>query len=53
MILMHEATPGPVDQDALVIPGGAVYLHNIERRLAPYFELPSLGSGPWPICAAY
>jgi len=38
MILMHESTPELVDQDASVVPGGAAYLHDIERRLAPYFE---------------
>ena len=38
MILMHESTPDLVDQDASVVPGGAAYLHDIERRLAPYFE---------------
>jgi SRSO17 transposase len=38
MILMHESTPELVDQDRAVVPGGAAYLHDIERRLAPYFE---------------
>jgi SRSO17 transposase len=38
MMLMNESTPDLVDQDASVVPGGAAYLHDIERRLAPYFE---------------
>jgi SRSO17 transposase len=38
MILMHESTPELVEQDRAVVPGGAAYLHDIERRLAPYFE---------------
>jgi SRSO17 transposase len=38
MILMHESTLDLADQDASVVPGGAAYLHDIERRLAPYFE---------------
>jgi SRSO17 transposase len=38
MMLMHESTPEMADQDASVVPGGAAYLHDIERRLAPYFE---------------
>jgi SRSO17 transposase len=38
MMLMHEATPDLIDQDASVVPGGVAYLHDIERRLAPYFE---------------
>jgi SRSO17 transposase len=38
MMLMHESTPDLIDQDASVVPGGAAYLHDIERRLAPYFE---------------
>jgi SRSO17 transposase len=38
MILMHESTADLIDQDASVVPGGAAYLHDIERRLAPYFE---------------
>jgi SRSO17 transposase len=35
---MHESTPDMVDQDASVVSGGAAYLHDLERRLAPYFE---------------
>jgi SRSO17 transposase len=38
MMLMHESTPDIVDQDAAVVPGGAAYLYDLERRLAPYFE---------------
>jgi SRSO17 transposase len=38
MMLMHELTPDMVDQDTAVGPGGAAYLHDLERRLAPYFE---------------
>jgi hypothetical protein len=38
MILMSESTPDMVDQDASVVPGEAAYLHDLERRLAPYFE---------------
>jgi SRSO17 transposase len=38
MMLMHEATSDLVDQEAPVVPGGAAYLHDLERRLAPYFE---------------
>ncbi len=35
---MNESTPDMVDQDTSVVPGGAAYLHDLERRLAPYFE---------------
>ena len=38
MILMNESTPALIDQEASVVPGGAAYLHDIERRLAPYVE---------------
>jgi SRSO17 transposase len=38
MILMHGSTPDVVDEDRAVVPGGAAYLDDIERRLAPYFE---------------
>jgi SRSO17 transposase len=38
MIPMHESTLDLADQDASVVPGGAAYLHDVERRLAPYFE---------------
>ena len=37
-MLMHELTPDLVDQDTSVVPGGAAYLHDLERRLAPSFE---------------
>jgi hypothetical protein len=35
---MHEATSDLGHQDASVVPGGAAYLHDRERRLAPYCE---------------
>ena len=38
MIRTHESTPDMVDQDASVVPGGAAYRHDLERRLAPSFE---------------
>jgi DDE superfamily endonuclease len=38
MILIHDSTLDLADQDASVVPGGAAYLHDLERRLAPYFE---------------
>jgi SRSO17 transposase len=38
MMLMHESMPDLVDQEASVAPGGAAYLHDLERRLAPYCE---------------
>jgi SRSO17 transposase len=38
MMLMNESTPGLVEQAVSVVPGGAAYLNDIERRLAPYFE---------------
>src|SRR5918993_4543453 len=38
MILMHESTLDLADQDASVVSGGAAYLHDLERHLAPYFE---------------
>jgi SRSO17 transposase len=38
MILIHESTLDLAEQDASVVPGGAAYLHDLERRLAPYFE---------------
>ena len=38
MIRMHKSTPDLAEQDASVVPGGAAYLHDIERRLASYFE---------------
>lgn len=38
MMLLNNSTPGLVDPDMSVVPGGAAYLNDIERRLAPYFE---------------
>jgi SRSO17 transposase len=38
MMLMQESTPALADQEGAVVPGGAAYLSDIERRLAPYFE---------------
>jgi hypothetical protein len=38
MMLMHESTPNLVDQEGSVVPGGAAYVNDIERRLAPYCE---------------
>jgi SRSO17 transposase len=38
MMLKHESTHDLGDQEVSVVPGGAAYLHDIERRLAPYFE---------------
>jgi hypothetical protein len=38
MIRMNESTPDMVDQDASGVSGGAAYLHDLERRLAPDFE---------------
>jgi len=38
MILRRESTPDLVDQEVSVVPGGAAYVNDIERRLAPYFE---------------
>jgi SRSO17 transposase len=37
-MLMHGSTPDIVDQEASVVHGGAAYLYDLERRLAPYFE---------------
>jgi SRSO17 transposase len=37
MMLMYESTPDLVDQEVSVVPGGAAYLNDLERRLAPYF----------------
>ena len=33
-----ERSACPVDQDVTAVQGGAAYLTDIERRLAPYFE---------------
>ena len=38
MILRHESTLELADQDASVVPGGAAYWHDRERRLAPSCE---------------
>ena len=38
MMLMDESTPGLVDQEVSVVPGGAAYLNDSERHLAPYCE---------------
>jgi hypothetical protein len=38
MMRMPNLTSSLVDQDRSVVPGGAAYLNDIERRLAPYFE---------------
>jgi SRSO17 transposase len=38
MMLIHESPPDLVDQEASVVPGGAAYLNDLERRLARYFE---------------
>ena len=35
---MNESTPDMVEQDTSVVSGGAAYLHDLERRPAPYFE---------------
>ena len=34
----RERSAGPVDQDVTAVQGGAAYLSDLERRLAPYFE---------------
>src|SRR5918911_2101165 len=38
MMAAHEDTIPALDLDVSVVPGGAAYLNDIERRLAPYFE---------------
>jgi SRSO17 transposase len=38
MMATHEDTPPALDLDVSVVQGGAAYLNDIERRLAPYFE---------------
>src|ERR1700752_5170286 len=38
IMLLKKSPPGLVDQDGAVIPGGAAYLSDIERCLAPSFE---------------
>ena len=37
MMLVNESTPKMANQDASVVPGGAWYLHDLARCLAPYF----------------
>jgi hypothetical protein len=37
-MLMNESPSDLIDQGASVVPGGAAYLCDIERRLAPYVE---------------
>ena len=37
MMLTTEPTAPPLDQDVPVVQGGAAYVADIERRLAPYF----------------
>jgi SRSO17 transposase len=37
MMLTTEPAAPPLDQDVLVGPGGAAYVADLERRLAPYF----------------
>src|SRR5919206_716227 len=38
MMAAHEDTIPALDLDVSVVQGGAAYLNDIERRLAPYFE---------------
>jgi SRSO17 transposase len=38
MMPMTEPSAAPQNEDALAVHGGVAYLHDIERRLAPYFE---------------
>jgi SRSO17 transposase len=38
MMMMNESPPDLVDQEVSVVPGGAAYWNDLERRLAPYFE---------------
>ena len=38
MMAAHEDTTPALDLDVSVVQGGAAYLNDIERRLAPYFE---------------
>jgi SRSO17 transposase len=37
MARIHEPTTLPAEQDLAIVQGGAAYLRDIERRLAPYF----------------
>src|SRR6267142_3406438 len=38
MMLTKERDAPPLEQDVPMVQGGAAYLTDIERRLAPYFE---------------
>jgi SRSO17 transposase len=38
MMLTKELGTPPLEQDAAMVQGGAAYMSDIERRLAPYFE---------------
>jgi SRSO17 transposase len=38
MMLTKELGTPPLEQDASMVQGGAAYMSDIERRLAPYFE---------------
>jgi SRSO17 transposase len=38
MMVLHESALDLADQEASVVPGGAAYVHDLERRLARYFE---------------
>jgi SRSO17 transposase len=38
MMTTQESTSPPMDAELLAVQGGAAYLADIERRLAPYFE---------------
>jgi SRSO17 transposase len=38
MMLTQELGTPPLEQDAAMVQGGAAYMSDIERRLAPYFE---------------
>src|SRR5919106_6993328 len=49
MMLTTEPAAPPLDQDVPVVQGGAAYLADIERRLAPYFER----AEPWQRAMAY
>src|SRR6267142_6658656 len=40
MMLTKERDAPPLEQDVPMVQGGAAYMTDIERRLAPYFERP-------------
>jgi hypothetical protein len=46
MMLTEEPSAPPLDQDVSAAQGGAAYVTDIERRLAPYFERLNRGSAP-------